>query len=160
MNQISEADLRGTVESQIWTISTRVHPSGRKAPLPWFTLVKIVNTRLSHGLVKHKCSINKRRLTIANSEALCNFSCENFSFSTKWEQAMDLHLSNHKIPGRKEDFFSKKRKRVFDSPLHNVYIVQFEFLATKQAETYLKICVLISHSTYICHSLFDCEELI
>ena len=50
MNQISEADLRGTVESQIWTISTRVHPSGRKAPLPWFTLVKIVNTRLSHGL--------------------------------------------------------------------------------------------------------------
>ena len=135
--------------------SPMVH-SSQNCEYKTFTRVMLNRQRL----VKHKGSINKRQLTIANSEALCNFSCENFSFSTKWEQAMDLHLSNHKIPGRKEDFFSKKRKRVFDSPLHNVYIVQFEFLATKQAETYLKICVLISHSTYICPSLFDCEELI
>ena len=31
------------------------------------------------------------------------------------------------------------------------------YLATKQAETYLKICVLIYHLTYICPSLFDYE---
>ena len=36
-------------------------------------------------------------------------------------------------------------------PLHNVY------LPTEQAETYLKICVLIYHLTFICPSLFDCE---
>ena len=59
------------------------------------------------------------------------------------------------------------RVRFFDaeavtssSSLHNVLFGQFEFLATEQAETYLKISVLISHSTYICPSLFDCEELI
>ena len=44
--------------------------------------------------------------------------------------------------------------------LHNVLFGQFEFLATEQAETYFKICVLISHLTYICPSSFDCEELI
>ena len=42
--------------------------------------------------------------------------------------------------------------------VHNVLSGQFEFLATEQTETYLKISVLISHSTYICPSLFDCEE--
>ena len=41
--------------------------------------------------------------------------------------------------------------------LHNVYIGQYVYLATEQAETYLKICVLIYHLTYICPSLFDCE---
>ena len=44
--------------------------------------------------------------------------------------------------------------------VHNVLFGQFEFLATEQALTYLKICVLISHLTYICPSSFDCEELI
>ena len=43
------------------------------------------------------------------------------------------------------------------SAVHNVLFGQFEFLATEQAETYLKICVLIYHLTYICPSLFDCE---
>ena len=32
------------------------------------------------------------------------------------------------------------------------------FLPTEQAETYLKICVLIYHSTYICPSLFNWKE--
>ena len=35
---------------------------------------------------------------------------------------------------------------------------QFEFRATEQAHTYLKFCVLISHSTHIYPSLFDCPE--
>ena len=33
--------------------------------------------------------------------------------------------------------------------------VQYVFLPTEQAETYLKICVLINHSTYICASLYS-----
>ena len=41
--------------------------------------------------------------------------------------------------------------------LHNVLFGQYVYLATEQAETYLKICVLIYHLTYICPSLFDCE---
>ena len=45
-------------------------------------------------------------------------------------------------------------------PMHNVLFGQFEFLATERAETYLKIYVLIFHSTYIYPSSFDCEELI
>ena len=42
----------------------------------------------------------------------------------------------------------------------DVLFGQYEFLATEQAETYLQICVFISHSTYICPNSFDCEELI
>ena len=34
-------------------------------------------------------------------------------------------------------------------PVHNLLFVQYVFLPTKQAETYLKIYVLIYHSTYI-----------
>ena len=41
--------------------------------------------------------------------------------------------------------------------LHNVLFGQYVYLATEQAETYLKICVLIYHLTYICPSLFDCK---
>ena len=41
--------------------------------------------------------------------------------------------------------------------MHNVLFGQYVYLATEQAETYLKICVLIYHLTYICPSLFDCE---
>ena len=33
--------------------------------------------------------------------------------------------------------------------LHNVYIGQYVYLATEQAETYFKICFLICHLTYI-----------
>ena len=36
---------------------------------------------------------------------------------------------------------------LFSSALHNVYFAQYVFLPTEQAETYLKICVLIYHST-------------
>ena len=43
------------------------------------------------------------------------------------------------------------------APLHNVLFGQYVYLATAQAETYLKICVLIYQFTYICPSLFDCE---
>ena len=38
--------------------------------------------------------------------------------------------------------------------MHNVYIGQYVFLPTEQAETYLKSCVLINYSTYICLCLF------
>ena len=41
--------------------------------------------------------------------------------------------------------------------LHNVLFVQYVYLATEQAETYLKNSVLIYHLIYICPSLFDCE---
>ena len=47
--------------------------------------------------------------------------------------------------------------RMPHSPVHNVLFGQYVYLATEQAETYLKICVLIYHLTYICPSLFDCE---
>ena len=42
--------------------------------------------------------------------------------------------------------------------MHNVYFVQYVFLPTEQAETYLKISVLIYHLTYICPSLFGWKE--
>ena len=42
--------------------------------------------------------------------------------------------------------------------LHNVLFGQYVFLPTEQAETYLKIYVLIYHSTYICPSLFGWKE--
>ena len=42
-------------------------------------------------------------------------------------------------------------------PLHNVYFVQYIYLAIKQAETYRKSCSLIYLLTYICPSAFDCE---
>ena len=44
------------------------------------------------------------------------------------------------------------------SAMHNVLFVQYVFLPTKQAETYLKIYVLIYNLTYICTSLFDWRE--
>ena len=37
--------------------------------------------------------------------------------------------------------------------LHNVLFGQYVYLATEQAETYLKTCVLVYHLTYICPSL-------
>ena len=38
--------------------------------------------------------------------------------------------------------------------VHNVHFGLYVFLPTKQAETYLKSCVLINYSTYICLYLF------
>ena len=32
--------------------------------------------------------------------------------------------------------------------VHNVLFVRYAFLPTEQAETYLKICILINHSSY------------
>ena len=40
------------------------------------------------------------------------------------------------------------------STLHNVHFGYYVFLPTEQAETYLKSCVLINYSTYICLCLF------
>ena len=48
--------------------------------------------------------------------------------------------------------------RVFSPPLHNVLFIQYVFFPTEQAETYLKIYVLIYHSTYFCPSLFGWNE--
>ena len=42
--------------------------------------------------------------------------------------------------------------------MHNVLFVQYVFLSTEQAETYLEIYVEIYHSKYICPSLFDWKE--
>ena len=42
--------------------------------------------------------------------------------------------------------------------LHNVHFVKYVFLPTEQAETYLKSCVLINYSTYICLCLFGWKE--
>ena len=42
--------------------------------------------------------------------------------------------------------------------VHNVLFVQYVFLPTKQAETYLKIYVLICHSTYIYPSFFSWKQ--
>ena len=44
------------------------------------------------------------------------------------------------------------------APMHNVHFVKYVFLPTEQAETCLKICVLINYSTYICPSLFSWKE--
>ena len=46
----------------------------------------------------------------------------------------------------------------FADTLHNVLFGQYHFLASEQAKTYLKIYVLIYHSTYICPSLFGWKE--
>ena len=42
--------------------------------------------------------------------------------------------------------------------MHNVHFWYYFFLPSEQAETYLKICVLINYSTYICPSLFGWKE--
>ena len=42
--------------------------------------------------------------------------------------------------------------------LHNVLFGQYVFLPTEQAANYLKIYVLIYHSTYICPTLFGWKE--
>ena len=42
--------------------------------------------------------------------------------------------------------------------VHNVHFVKYVFLPTEQAETYLKSCVLINYSTYICLCLFGWKE--
>merc|ERR1712004_207845 len=38
--------------------------------------------------------------------------------------------------------------------LHNVHFGYYVYLPTEQADTYLKSCVLINYSTYICLCLF------
>ena len=43
-------------------------------------------------------------------------------------------------------------------PLHNVHFGKYVYLPTEQAETYLKRCVLINYSTYICLCLFSWKE--
>ena len=52
----------------------------------------------------------------------------------------------------------KTEGRELTRPLHTVQIGWYIFLLTEQAETYLEICVLIYHSTYICPSLFGWKE--
>ena len=42
--------------------------------------------------------------------------------------------------------------------LHNVHFGYYVYLPTEQAETYLKSCVLINYSTYICLYLFGWRE--
>ena len=42
--------------------------------------------------------------------------------------------------------------------VHNVYILEYLFLQTEQAGTYLKICHLLYHSKYICPILFSPKE--
>ena len=44
------------------------------------------------------------------------------------------------------------------SEITYIYYGQYVYLATEQAETYLKICTLINYLTYICPSLFECAE--
>ena len=46
-------------------------------------------------------------------------------------------------------FIHDQRKYDEQVPLHNVLFGQYVFLPTKQAETYLKIYVLMYHLTYI-----------
>ena len=46
----------------------------------------------------------------------------------------------------------------WQKPVQNVLFIQNVFLPTWQAETYLKICVLIYHLTYIFPSLFGWKE--
>ena len=41
-----------------------------------------------------------------------------------------------------------------NTALHNVHFGYYVYLPTEQAETYLKSCVLINYSTYICLCLF------
>ena len=40
------------------------------------------------------------------------------------------------------------------TPVHNVHFGNYVYLPTEQAETYLKSCVLVNYSTYICLCLF------
>ena len=42
--------------------------------------------------------------------------------------------------------------------IHNVLFGQYVFLPTEQTETYLKICVSINFSTYICPCMFGWKE--
>ena len=53
-----------------------------------------------------------------------------------------------------------KHFRVSFIPLHNALFVQSVFLQTKQAETYLKIYVLMYYLKYVCPSLFGWKEYI
>ena len=53
---------------------------------------------------------------------------------------------------------TQKNKLVSIAPMHNVHFGYYVYLPTEQAETYLKSCVLINYSTYICLCLFGWKE--
>ena len=44
--------------------------------------------------------------------------------------------------------------KILSKTMHNVHFGYYVYLPTEQAETYLKSCVLINYSTYICLCLF------
>ena len=50
------------------------------------------------------------------------------------------------------------RKSQIQSLQNHGFLENQVFLPTEQAETYLKIYILIYHSTYICPNLFGCKE--
>ena len=61
-----------------------------------------------------------------------------------------LSLQNSKFTLK----LSYKSASCKSATVHNVHFGLYVFLPTEQAETYLKSCVLINHSTYICLCLF------
>ena len=54
--------------------------------------------------------------------------------------------------------FSDQVVQNYLAAVHNVHFGYYVFLPTEQAETYLKSCVLINYSTYICLCLFGWKE--
>ena len=52
---------------------------------------------------------------------------------------------------------NKRFSNHYTATLHNVYFVQYTYLATERAETCRRICILIYLLTDTSPSLFDCE---
>ena len=93
---------------------------------------------------------------------LWNYGCWTYEVHTMsliWRVivAISQTMEKKSFPGRAESSDMLWTFSLFTT-VHNVFFVQFESLPTEQAETYLKVCVLIYHLSYICPRLFGWKE--
>ena len=65
-----------------------------------------------------------------------------------------LSLNNYYQPTPGTEYQQTIIRPSSNKPVHNVHFGKYVYLPTEQAETYLKRCVLINYSTYICLCLF------
>ena len=84
---------------------------------------------------------------------LWNYGCWTYEVHTMsliWRVivAISQTMEKKSFPGRAESSDMLWTFRLFTT-VHNVFFVQFESLPTEQDETYLKVCVLIYHLSYM-----------
>ena len=95
--------------------------------------------------------IDRNRLAAKIIRVLCSNYCPSRSYLTI--SYLTLSIVEAYI-----DSNWKQKSDIYTGPMHNVHFGYYVFLPTEQAETYLKRCVLINYSTYICLCLFGWKE--